>query len=47
MTFSIVARDVSGGTVRFGVAASSSSPAVAARVAHLRPGVGAASSQNI
>lgn len=47
MTFSIVARDISGGTVRFGVAASSSSPAVAARVAHLRPGVGAAASQNI
>ena len=47
MTLSIVARDVSGGTVRFGVAASSSSPAVAARVAHLRPGVGAAASQNI
>ncbi|MFE0023998.1 DUF1028 domain-containing protein [Amycolatopsis sp. NPDC059021] len=47
MTFSIVARDVSGDTVRFGVAASSSSPAVVARVAHLRPGVGAAASQNI
>lgn len=47
MTFSIVARDTSGGTTRFGVAASSSSPAVAARVAHLRPGVGAAASQNV
>ncbi|AUI60181.1 DUF1028 domain-containing protein [Amycolatopsis sp. BJA-103] len=47
MTFSIVGREVSGGTVRFGVAASSSSPAVAARVTHLAPGVGAASSQNI
>ncbi|WP_410599439.1 DUF1028 domain-containing protein [Amycolatopsis sp. lyj-90] len=47
MTFSIVGREVSDGTVRFGVAASSSSPAVAARVAHLVPGVGAASSQNI
>ena len=47
MTFSIVARDTSGGTTRFGVAASSSSPAVAARVAHLRPGIGAAASQNI
>ncbi|GAA1217022.1 DUF1028 domain-containing protein [Prauserella alba] len=47
MTFSIVARDISGGTVRFGIAASSSSPAVAARVAHLRPGIGAAASQNI
>lgn len=47
MTFSIVARDTAAGVVRFGIAASSSSPAVAARVAHLRPGVGAASSQNI
>ncbi|MYW94559.1 DUF1028 domain-containing protein [Amycolatopsis rubida] len=47
MTFSIVARATSGGTVRFGVAASSSSPAVVARVAHLRPGLGAAASQNI
>lgn len=47
MTISIVARDISGGTVRFGVAASSSSPAVVARVAHLRPGVGAAASQNV
>ncbi|MGC7101273.1 DUF1028 domain-containing protein [Amycolatopsis lurida] len=47
MTFSIVARAVEGGTVRFGVAASSSSPAVAARVAHLRPGIGAAASQNV
>lgn len=47
MTFSIVARDTSGDVVRFGVAVSSSSPAVAARVAHLRPDVGAASSQNI
>jgi uncharacterized Ntn-hydrolase superfamily protein len=43
MTFSLVVRD--GG--RFGIAVSSSSPAVAARVAHLRPGVGAAASQNI
>ncbi|GAA1957031.1 DUF1028 domain-containing protein [Amycolatopsis minnesotensis] len=47
MTFSIVARAVVNGTVRFGIAASSSSPAVAARVAHLRPGAGAAASQNI
>ncbi|MFD0920127.1 DUF1028 domain-containing protein [Saccharopolyspora rosea] len=47
MTFSIVARDASGGSVRFGIAASSSSPAVVARVAHLRPGVGAAASQNV
>ncbi|MEU0510038.1 MULTISPECIES: DUF1028 domain-containing protein [Amycolatopsis] len=43
MTFSLVARDGH----RFGIVASSSSPAVAARVAHLRPGVGAASSQNV
>ncbi|MFE6889133.1 DUF1028 domain-containing protein [Streptomyces sp. NPDC057694] len=43
MTFSLVVRDGD----RFGIAASSSSPAVAARVVHLRPGVGAASSQNI
>lgn len=43
MTFSIAARD--GG--RFGMAASSSSPAVAARCVHLRPGVGAAASQNV
>lgn len=43
MTFSLVVRDGE----RFGIAASSSSPAVAARVAHLRPGVGAATSQNI
>ncbi|WP_338692985.1 DUF1028 domain-containing protein [Streptomyces sp. Q6] len=43
MTFSLVVRDGE----RFGVAAVSSSPAVAARVVHLRPGVGAATSQNI
>jgi uncharacterized Ntn-hydrolase superfamily protein len=43
VTFSIVARD----GVRFGIAVSSSSPAVAARCAHLRSGVGAAASQNI
>ncbi|GAB3747096.1 DUF1028 domain-containing protein [Amycolatopsis oliviviridis] len=47
MTFSIVGREISGDTVRFGIAASSSSPAVAARVAHLVPGVGAAASQNV
>lgn len=47
MTFSIVARDRTGDRVRFGIAASSSSPAVVARVAHLRPGIGAAASQNI
>ncbi|MFF4760869.1 DUF1028 domain-containing protein [Streptomyces sp. NPDC001292] len=43
MTFSLVVRDGE----RFGIAASSSSPAVAARVVHLRPGVGAAASQNV
>ncbi|WP_329223005.1 DUF1028 domain-containing protein [Streptomyces sp. NBC_01485] len=43
MTFSLVVRDGE----RFGVAATSSSPAVAARVVHLRPGAGAATSQNI
>ncbi|MEU6119437.1 DUF1028 domain-containing protein [Streptomyces sp. NPDC047117] len=43
MTFSLVVRDGE----RFGIVASSSSPAVAARVAHLRPGIGAATSQNI
>lgn len=45
MTFSIAARCVESG--RFGVAISSSSPAVAARCAHVRAGVGAAGSQNI
>lgn len=44
MTFSIIATDASG---RFGAAVCSSSPAVAARTVHLRPGVGAVSSQNI
>ncbi|WP_309076067.1 DUF1028 domain-containing protein [Paenarthrobacter sp.] len=44
MTFSIAATDGSG---RFGIAVSSSSPAVAARCAHLRDGIGAVSSQNI
>ena len=43
MTLSLVVRDGE----RFGIVACSSSPAVAARVAHLRPGVGAAASQNI
>ncbi|MGW7578398.1 DUF1028 domain-containing protein [Streptomyces sp. NPDC054765] len=43
MTISLVVRDGE----RFGIVVSSSSPAVAARVAHLRPGVGAAASQNI
>lgn len=45
MTFSIVAR--CGQTGMFGVAVSSSSPAVAARCAHTRAGVGAVASQNI
>lgn len=45
MTFSIVARCADTGM--FGVAVSSSSPAVAARCAHARAGVGAVASQNI
>ena len=45
MTFSIAARDAESGA--FGIAISSSSPAVAARCVHLRTGVGAACSQNI
>lgn len=45
MTFSIAARCASTGM--FGVAISSSSPAVAARCAHARGGVGAVASQNI
>jgi uncharacterized Ntn-hydrolase superfamily protein len=45
MTFSIAARDATSGM--FGVAVSSSSPAVAARCAYARVGVGAACSQNI
>lgn len=44
MTLSIIATDGAG---RFGAAVCSSSPAVAARTVHLRPGVGAVSSQNI
>ena len=43
MTFSIAAYQDG----RFGIAATSSSPAVAARVVHLRDGVGAVTSQNI
>lgn len=43
MTFSIAAHQDG----RFGIAATSSSPAVAARVIHLRDSVGAVSSQNI
>ena len=45
MTFSIVARCVDTGM--FGVAISSSSPAVAARCAYARAGVGAVASQNV
>jgi len=44
VTFSIVARDETGA---FGSAVCSSSPAVAARCAHLRDGVGVVNSQNI
>lgn len=45
MTFSIAARCARTG--RFAIAVSSSSPAVAARCAHARGGVGVAASQNI
>ena len=45
MTFSLVARCVETGM--FGIAISSSSPAVAARCAYTRAGVGAVASQNI
>jgi uncharacterized Ntn-hydrolase superfamily protein len=45
MTFSIVARCAQ--TRMFGVAIASSSPAVAARCAHARAGVGAVATQNI
>ena len=45
MTFSLVARCADTGM--FGVAISSSSPAVAARCSHARAGVGAVASQNI
>jgi uncharacterized Ntn-hydrolase superfamily protein len=45
VTFSLVGRDAGTGAV--GIAISSSSPAVAARCAHVRAGVGAAASQNI
>ncbi len=45
MTFSIVARCATTG--QFGMAISSSSPAVAARCAHVRAGVGVVASQNI
>lgn len=45
MTFSIVARCAD--TAMFGVAISSSSPAVAARCSYARAGIGAVASQNI
>ncbi|HUN35961.1 MAG TPA: DUF1028 domain-containing protein [Trebonia sp.] len=45
MTFSLAARDPATGA--FGMVVTSSSPAVAARCLHLRPGVGAAASQNV
>ena len=45
MTFSLVARCAETGM--FGIAISSSSPAVAARCAHLRASVGAVASQNV
>ncbi len=45
MTFSIVAR--CSRTGMFGVAISSSSPAVAARCSYARAGVGAVASQNV
>jgi uncharacterized Ntn-hydrolase superfamily protein len=45
MTFSLAARDPTTGA--FGMALSSSSPAVASRCLHLRPAVGAAASQNV
>ena len=45
MTFSLVGRDAATGML--GVVVSSSSPAVAARCAHARAGVGAAASQNV
>lgn len=45
MTFSVVARCAETGM--FGVAVASSSPAVAARCAHARAGIGAVASQNV
>ncbi|HEX5562052.1 MAG TPA: DUF1028 domain-containing protein [Nocardioidaceae bacterium] len=44
MTFAVLASDASGAV---GMAVASSSPAVAARCVHLRPGVGGAASQNV
>ena len=45
MTFSLIARDRATGA--FGIVISSSSPAVAARCAHARAGVGVVASQNV
>jgi uncharacterized Ntn-hydrolase superfamily protein len=45
VTFSLAARDPATGA--FGMVISSSSPAVASRCLHLRPGVGVAASQNV
>ena len=45
MTFSLIARCAATG--QFGIAIASSSPAVAARCAHVRAGVGVVASQNI
>jgi len=45
MTFSLVARSAETG--QFGMVIASSSPAVAARCAHVRAGVGAVASQNV
>ena len=45
MTMSLVARDAESGA--FGIVVCSSSPAVAARCAHVRPGVGVVASQNV
>ncbi|MFD0978304.1 DUF1028 domain-containing protein [Tropicimonas aquimaris] len=45
MTFSLVARCAETGM--FGIAISSSSPAVAARCSHVRAGIGAVASQNV
>jgi len=45
VTFSLIARDPATGA--FGIVISSSSPAVAARCAHVRAGVGVVASQNV
>ncbi len=45
MTFSLLGR--CGRTGRFGIVIASSSPAVAARCAHVRAGIGVAASQNV